>query len=110
MQKFLQVFILASSVLIFSTSLALTLSQTVAKREAPAATPEPAVYLDQEGNTKYAEGNCTTDSDCFVGGCSSELCSSNQQAISSCIYSPDFPDQEVYRCGCWEEQCAWIER
>lgn len=108
MQKFLQIFILASSVLIFSTSLALTLSQTAVKTLPKVSAQE--VYKDEKGDLKYAEGNCKVDSDCFVGGCSSELCTNVQGAISICIYSPDFPDKSVYECGCWEQKCAWIKQ
>ena len=59
------------------------------------------------GNSRFSRGTCANDRDCFVGGCSGEVCSSEPDVISTCEYSEDFPSTEKFECGCVNMVCGW---
>ena len=67
------------------------------------------VYADDEGNPKYAQGDCQIKADCQPAGCSMHVCSNNPELITTCELVDDFPDKEVYKCGCIENRCLWYE-
>lgn len=50
---------------------------------------------------------CAADRDCYVGGCSGEVCSAEQEIMSDCsvVERPGWPDDAA--CGCVAGQCAW---
>ena len=52
-------------------------------------------------------GECQTDSDCFVGGCSSEVCSAQEGVVSTCIYKPEYDCYRQTTCGCVSGNCSW---
>lgn len=49
---------------------------------------------------------CTSDEDCFVGGCSSETCSAEPEVVTTCIAYDDPPTGD---CGCVDSVCVWNE-
>jgi eight-cysteine-cluster-containing protein len=51
---------------------------------------------------------CENDDDCVVGGCSGEVCT-NEPAISTCIYRPEFAcyREPFAQCACHTGKCAW---
>lgn len=59
------------------------------------------------GESRFSRGTCQQDSDCQVGGCSSEVCSSEDNIMSTCEYSEDFPGTDSHRCGCYNNACGW---
>ena len=45
---------------------------------------------------------------CFVGGCSGEICSEEQGAVSNCIYKPEFACYQKTKCERqMDGQCGW---
>ncbi len=50
----------------------------------------------------------TVVNDCFVGGCSSEICSDQKDVASNCIYKPEFACYKNAKCERQAGgQCAW---
>lgn len=66
-------------------------------------------YKDENNQLKYATGLCKTNADCFMGGCSSQICSNEPGLITTCIYREDYPDLNVYSCECFQNSCAWVK-
>ncbi|RME20765.1 MAG: hypothetical protein D6798_19730 [Deltaproteobacteria bacterium] len=55
-----------------------------------------------------ADGECVTDGDCAVGGCSGEVCAparALEGRMGSCEVLPCF--SVLDRCGCVEGRCSW---
>ena len=56
------------------------------------------------------KGQCQTDSDCVLGGCSMQICQSanEEKIITNCEYKECY-DKEVYavNCECVNNQCLW---
>ena len=52
---------------------------------------------------------CVQDSDCFVGGCSGQLCSAQPDAISTCEWLPAYACYQgsATSCGCNNGFCGW---
>ena len=107
MTKFLSNFVLLSSALIFLASFAVY--TTYQRPRGEKYNGPRTIYQDEEGNPKYSQGFCKTDSDCTPIGCSSQLCSSDPDIITTCEFSEDFPDKNVYDCGCVEVKCVWYK-
>jgi len=105
--KFLSNFVLLSSALIFLTSFAIY--TTYQEPRAKKYNGPRIIYQDEEGKPKYSQGSCKADSDCTPSGCSSQLCSSDPDKITTCEFSEDFPDKNVYGCGCIEIKCVWYK-
>ena len=55
-------------------------------------------------------GECSTDVDCFVSGCSGEVCQSiyEDEVVTPCIWKECY-DAEAYgvSCGCVNGTCQW---
>ena len=50
--------------------------------------------------------DCSADSQCLKGGCSSEVCSADQGVVTTCEALPiSLPASTA--CGCVEGQCQW---
>ena len=66
---------------------------------------------DHYGTSTFA--SCQANSDCGTGGCSSEFCSSSDDArdiISVCILpSGSSPASAGYSCGCVQNKCQWAK-
>ena len=63
---------------------------------------------DQE--SRGEAGECESDDDCFVGGCSGQVCSSDEEVMTTCEWREEYgcyQDREVTRCGCFEGKCGW---
>ncbi|KKQ95411.1 MAG: hypothetical protein UV74_C0013G0198 [Candidatus Woesebacteria bacterium GW2011_GWB1_43_14] len=67
-------------------------------------------YREAYGSLKYAQGECDLDNECEPSGCSEEVCSSDPNINTACEIKKDFPDNQSYRCGCFDSRCAWIEK
>lgn len=93
---------------------AVLLSNFVSRyQDSPSIPPTPVsenVFRNDDGSLKYAVGTCSTDSDCYVAGCSSEMCADTLDLITTCEVKPDAPDPSMYSCGCYEGNCAWISK
>ncbi len=51
---------------------------------------------------------CVSDDDCFVGGCSGQLCAA-EPLSSTCEWTQEYAcyDDEITSCGCFEGRCGW---
>ncbi|MBI2549690.1 eight-cysteine-cluster domain-containing protein [Candidatus Woesearchaeota archaeon] len=55
---------------------------------------------------------CSSDSDCGVGGCSGQVCTAASEAagvITTCEYRAEYDCLKLTSCGCVEGKCAWKE-
>jgi eight-cysteine-cluster-containing protein len=53
------------------------------------------------------QNGCTGDAQCFVGGCSGEMCTAEEGATSTCeAPAGGWPIQGA-QCGCVQGQCIW---
>jgi eight-cysteine-cluster-containing protein len=51
-------------------------------------------------------GECKADTDCHVGGCSSEVCSAQEGVVTTCEVLPvRLPPGSA--CGCVDDTCRW---
>lgn len=64
----------------------------------------------KSGNSRYSQGNCLQDSDCFVGGCSGEVCGSEPDIVTTCEFSENFPSVKDFQCECVSGVCGWREK
>jgi len=57
-------------------------------------------------------GNCTLDSDCTRGGCSSQVCQSkNEESIATTCEYRDCYNPDIYNiyCKCVNQECMWTK-
>jgi hypothetical protein len=72
----------------------------------PAAVPADHPQYARVEGTSFQNG-CSADSGCFVGGCSSEICSAEQGVSSTCeAPAAGWPNTGA-TCGCVAGQCIW---
>lgn len=58
----------------------------------------------------YAQGTCKTNSDCIVGGCSSQVCQSKSQdpVVTTCEFRECYKAEKYnLSCQCVENNCQW---
>lgn len=70
---------------------------------------QPASLVPPEftsGASRFSQGTCQQDADCYVGGCSGEVCSSEEGVITTCEIRDDFPGPKM-SCGCVQGVCGW---
>lgn len=56
-------------------------------------------------------GTCSSDNDCSVGGCNSEICQSKSEEpmVSICVYDPPYPKDLDCSCRCLDNKCMWAK-
>lgn len=64
-------------------------------------------YARVEG-TSFQNG-CSGDAQCYVGGCSNEVCSAEQGVSSTCEAPVDGWPSAGSTCGCVKGQCVWYK-
>jgi|GEM_PF-1210148 eight-cysteine-cluster-containing protein len=74
-------------------------------------TEKPGLELNQTGFCGFSTyGECVTDRDCMVGGCSGQVCQSKfeEPVITTCEWKECY-DTEKYdvQCRCIENKCQW---
>ena len=65
--------------------------------------PQDPLYDRVEGTA--VENRCATDDQCFVGGCSGEVCSAEATVTTTCELVKWPP--AAASCGCVEGSCIW---
>ncbi|MCH7492362.1 hypothetical protein IID19_02080 [Patescibacteria group bacterium] len=76
------------------------------------------VYQDRNTEDNISEPSqnpglaieCTTDSDCFIGGCSSQLClakATESDLLSICDYRNEYSCYSQDNCLCKNNKCQW---
>lgn len=69
-------------------------------------TPEGQVYEE----ARNAEEGPRVTGGCYVGGCSSQICSEEPDAVSTCEYRPEYACYRTATCGRQTDgSCGWIE-
>ena len=114
MSKFLSNFVLLSSVLIFLASFAIYTSYqkpASKKYERPGQPTQETrtTYKDESGQPKYAQGTCEADEECSPAGCSAQVCTNDPGLITTCEIKEDFPDKNIFSCGCIKTRCVWYK-
>jgi eight-cysteine-cluster-containing protein len=51
------------------------------------------------------KNGCAVDTDCKVGGCSSEVCTAEEGVMTACVVHADQP--RGASCGCLAGECQW---
>jgi len=71
---------------------------------------QKSVYSEKENYGRFElpeeDGECKTDSECFIGGCSGEKCTTSQRIGTTCEI-PEGMINSLY-CKCINEKCIWI--
>ncbi|MDD5318146.1 MAG: eight-cysteine-cluster domain-containing protein [Candidatus ainarchaeum sp.] len=70
----------------------------------PAPTPTPAATA----TPLPPDGECASDSQCVVSGCSGQVCA-NRSVVTTCEYRPEYACYGLTSCGCVGGRCAWRE-
>jgi eight-cysteine-cluster-containing protein len=68
----------------------------------------PSEYFS--GDSRYSHGECKQDHECKMAGCNLEMCTSDENIVTTCEIGGDFPDKIKYNCGCIKDKCGWYER
>ena len=73
-----------------------------------ASTPAKIPAEFQSGTSRFSQGSCASDLDCFRTGCSGEACSNDPNTVTTCEFSASFPGQQGYSCDCLSTKvCGW---
>ena len=71
------------------------------------ATSDP-LYARVEG-TSFQNG-CQSDGQCFVGGCSGQICSDQEGVISTCEWRPEYACYHDAKCEVQTDgNCGWTQ-
>ena len=72
---------------------------------------QKSVYFNKKNYARFElpqeDGECKTDSECFVGGCNGESCTANEGIATTC----DIPEGMIsgLTCKCTTEKCIWTK-
>ena len=66
----------------------------------------PSEYFS--GDSRYSNGECKQDHDCTKQGCNLEVCTSDENLLTTCEIGGNTPDKEHYNCGCIKDTCGWF--
>ena len=58
------------------------------------------------------DAECSSDSDCVLAGCSSQLCAPKEEAqgiMTTCEYKEEYGCLKLTSCGCINNKCRWAE-
>ena len=71
--------------------------------------PDGTLYTEETGNDD-GEVKAVATGGCFIGGCSSQICSDVPDAVSTCEYRSEYACYGNARCGRQANgECGWIE-
>jgi eight-cysteine-cluster-containing protein len=59
------------------------------------------------GTSKYSQGTCQQDEECFADGCNLEVCTSDKNIVTTCEIGGGLPEKNKYACGCIKDVCGW---
>ncbi len=74
------------------------------------ATETTATVVVTKPVSATAPGTATAGAGCFIGGCSSQLCTDYPGAISDCMYRPEYSCYQKTNARCEKQangQCGW---
>ena len=71
----------------------------------------PTVAQRTGSSTETAKSvECTVDSECSTGGCSSQLCGKKgevENVVTTCEYISDYECLKLTKCDCIQNNCQW---
>ena len=70
------------------------------------------VVPDLGPGSKTADGECITNKDCRVAGCSGQICTTASEArgtFTTCEYRDEYDCLQYTSCGCNDGYCGWKE-
>jgi hypothetical protein len=71
-------------------------------------TPEGKVYVEEVSDDEPS--TAVTTGGCYIGGCSSQICSDEPGAMSTCEYKPEYSCYKTGVCGRQAGgECGWTE-
>ncbi|MBI3036838.1 eight-cysteine-cluster domain-containing protein [Candidatus Woesearchaeota archaeon] len=73
---------------------------------------QPLQPQQPQGNESADGTECSTNSDCGIGGCSGQVCTAASEAtgvITTCEYRAEYDCLKLTSCWCVEGKCAWKE-
>ncbi len=87
---------------------------TIAQKsgKCPTKTTLPPGTRETKPSPDPSPDECTSDSDCGVGGCSGQVCTEASKAsglITTCEYRAEYGCLKLTSCGCVNGKCAWRE-
>lgn len=87
---------------------------TIAQKsgECPTKTNLPPGVQETKPSPDPSPDECTSDSDCGIGGCSGQVCTAASEAaglITTCEYREEYGCYKLTSCGCVNGRCAWRE-
>ena len=75
---------------------------------------QPQQKPEQPTETEFCgtstNGQCSSDVDCMIGGCSGQVCQSKSEEpiITTCEYTDCYnPQPYGLTCGCKADKCQW---
>ena len=75
----------------------------------PPKQPEQHDLFTEKGQSKNVT-ECSSGSDCGVGGCSGQVCATAEEAvgmITTCEYREEYGCLKLTSCGCVNGKCVW---
>lgn len=76
----------------------------------PVITTPPVILPPASPADSTTTSSTTTSSKCYIGGCSSQLCTDQPGAISTCIYEESYACYKAATCERQtNNQCGWTE-
>lgn len=74
---------------------------------------QPLQPQENKSDDKTAvETECLSDSDCSIGGCSGQVCTTAAEAedlVTTCEYRAEYGCLKLTSCGCVDGKCGWAE-
>jgi len=58
-------------------------------------------------NNQIVEKECSNDNECFVGGCSNQVCSNKPDIITTCEFKEIYNCYKLTECKCIDNKCQW---
>lgn len=72
--------------------------------------PEGNVYVEKIVSGDEGQSTATATGGCYIGGCSSQICSDEPGAVSTCEYQPEYSCYKSGECGRQANgKCGWTE-
>lgn len=65
---------------------------------------------NQINKNQIEEKECNTNSDCSVAGCSSQICTTKEEAkntITTCEFKQEYECLKLTECKCISNECKW---
>jgi hypothetical protein len=73
-------------------------------------TNTPVVTEPQDNDDEVSPGSATASGGCYIGGCSSQICSDQPDAVSTCEFREEYACYRTAKCERQTNgQCGWTQ-